>query len=252
MKQEKKIYILIALFVAALAAASFLGGKITAFPLPQFLAVFLEVIFSPIFLLINAIASLFSNYGVMENSYIAYNFFDVVHVSVGIIAVPVMFLVTDVVEEVLGKEKAKNMVNAGVLAMLFLLLITIVSVWLPADPTRQYFSQENYASIFSVSIRMFIASILAFVLAQYHDIWAFNFWKEKTKGKHLWFRNNASTVVSQLLDSTIFMFVAFYGLTPKFTVAYIIGLIIPYWIFKILFAILDTPFVYLGVKWLKK
>ena len=252
MKQEKKVYILMAVFIASLAAASFLGGKITAFPLPQFLAVFLEVIFSPVFLLINALASLFSNYGIIDNPYIAYNFFDIIHVSVGILAVPMMFLATDIAEEVLGKERARNMVTAGVLAMVFLLILTIISVWLPADPTRQYFSQEDYASIFNVSMRMFIASILAFILAQNHDIWAFNFWKEKTKGKYLWLRNNASTIVSQLIDSAIFMFVAFYALTPKFTVAYVIGLIIPYWIFKILFALLDTPFAYWGVKWLKK
>jgi len=68
----------------------------------------------------------------------------------------------------------------------------------------------------------------------------------------LWLRNNLSTIVSQFIDSTVFMFVAFYALTPKFTVAFIFSLIIPYYLFKVAFAVLDTPFVYLGVKWLKK
>ena len=63
---------------------------------------------------------------------------------------------------------------------------------------------------------------------------------------------NLSTIVSQLIDTFVFMMIAFYQLTPKFTFIFIIHLIIPYYLFKILFAIIDTPFVYLGVNWLKK
>jgi len=94
--------------------------------------------------------------------------------------------------------------------------------------------------------------LVAFTLSQTHDIWAFNFWKQKTKGRFLWLRNNLSTIVSQFIDSTIFMFIAFYAITPKFTVGFIFSLIIPYWLFKIAFAILDTPLVYAGVKWLRE
>jgi len=67
----------------------------------------------------------------------------------------------------------------------------------------------------------------------------------------LWLRNNLSTIFSQLIDTTIFMFLAFYKIAPKFTVTFIISLIIPYWIFKVVFAIVDTPLCYLGVRWLK-
>lgn len=252
MKQQDKTYLLLALFIGALLAANFLGAKITAFELPIILAGFLNLIFWPLIFIFNLLASPLADYSIFANPFLAYNFFNIVHVSVGILTVPVMFLVTDIIEEVFGKDMAKKFVNSAILVMIFVLIITALSVWLPADPTRKYFSQESYASIFSVTIRMSIASIIAFVLAQYHDIWAFNFWKQKTAGKFLWLRNNASTIVSQLIDSAVFMFIAFYALTPKFTVVYIISLIIPYWIFKILFAILDTPFAYLGVKWLKK
>ena len=99
---------------------------------------------------------------------------------------------------------------------------------------------------------MMVASLIAFLISQTHDVWAFNLWKEKTGGKYLWLRNNASTIVSQFLDTTVFMFIAFYQFTPKFTVPFIFSLIIPYWLFKVLFAIIDTPFIYLGVWWLKK
>ena len=84
-----------------------------------------------------------------------------------------------------------------------------------------------------------------------HDVISFDFWKNKTNGKMLWLRNNASTIVSQAIDSTLFMFIAFYGVSPKYDVAFIITLIIPYYVLKVLLAILDTPLVYAGVKWLK-
>jgi len=252
MKQQDKTYLLLALFIGALLAANFLGAKITAFDLPVILAWLLNLIFWPLIFIFNLLTSPLADYSVFAQPFLAYNFFNTVHVSVGILTVPVMFLVTDIVEEVLGKEVAKKFVNSAIVVMIFILIITALSVWLPADPTKEYFSQESYASIFSVTIRMSIASIIAFILAQYHDIWAFNFWKRKTDGKFLWLRNNASTIISQLIDSTVFMFIAFYGLTPKFNVVYIISLILPYWLFKILFALLDTPFAYLGVRWLKK
>jgi uncharacterized integral membrane protein (TIGR00697 family) len=96
-----------------------------------------------------------------------------------------------------------------------------------------------------------LGSLVAFLIAQYHDIWAFNFWKQKTKGRFLWFRNNASTIVSQFIDTTIFMFIAFYMAAPGYDVAFVFALILPYWILKVVVALVDTPFVYMGVRWLK-
>jgi uncharacterized integral membrane protein (TIGR00697 family) len=110
--------------------------------------------------------------------------------------------------------------------------------------------KDEYTIIFSTTIRIFIASITAFLIAQLHDVWAFNFWKQKTKGKYLWLRNNLSTIVSQFLDTTLFMFIAFYNISPQFNIEYIFTLIIPYWLVKVLFALFDTPFCYLGVRWL--
>lgn len=173
-----------------------------------------------------------------------------VSVSVGIFAYPLSFLVTDIVAEVMGKQRARNFVLAGFITLIMVMVLTVISVKLP--PAGRYELNDSYVAIFGASIRMLIASMVAFLLAQLHDVWAFHFWKEKTKGKFLWLRNNASTVISQFIDTTVFMFIAFYAITPKFTAAFIFTLIIPYWLFKIAFALLDTPFVYAGVKWLKK
>ena len=169
--------------------------------------------------------------------------------SVGIFMYPITFLVTDVVEDVYGKEKVKGFVIAGLLATVLVMLLTVLSVMLP--PASRYASNEAFLEVFSPSIRIMIASLVAFLLAQYHDIWAFNFWKRKTRGRFLWLRNNLSTIVSQFIDTTVFMFIAFYMATPVYTVDFIFALIIPYYLLKVFVAICDTPFVYLGVWWLK-
>jgi len=172
-----------------------------------------------------------------------------VSVSVGIFAYPITFLCTDIVAEVRGKQVTKQFVKAGFIVLLLTIVLVALSVVVP--PADRYDDNEAYKTVFGNSLRMVIASLFAFVFAQYHDIWAFHFWKQKTRGKWLWFRNNISTVISQLIDTTMFMFIAFYMMTPKFTAGFIVALIIPYWLFKVLFAFLDTPLVYLGVKWLK-
>lgn len=171
-------------------------------------------------------------------------------VSVGIFMVPLTFLITDIVEEVYGKQTVKQFIIGGVFSLIIIFLYTSVFVLL--EPHERYGFNSEYKTIFGSSLRMIIASIIAFVLAQTNDMILFEWWKKKTKGKALWLRNNLSTIVSQLIDTFIFMMIAFYHLTPKFTFVFIIYLVIPYYLFKILFAIIDTPFVYLGVSWLKK
>ena len=169
--------------------------------------------------------------------------------SVGIFMFPITFLITDIIEEVYGKEKVKSFFYAGLFALALVIAFTMLSVYLP--PAGRYEFNSEFFAVFSPSLRIMLGSLLGFALSQYHDIIAFSFWKKKTKGKFLWFRNNASTIVSQLMDTTIFMFIAFYMVTPQFTTDFIIALIIPYWILKVLASIIDTPFVYIGVRWMK-
>ena len=190
--------------------------------------------------------------------------FGLFQASVGILLFPILFLVTDIIEEVHGKKKAHEVVFVGFIALILVLIVTVIAVAMN-HATRSVMGnpelQNAYDTIFGTTIRIFIASITAFLIAQLHDVWAFNFWKKKTKGKHLWLRNNLSTIVSQFLDTTIFMFIAFWGITNEsffdlettsFTANYVFfTLAIPYWLVKVLFALCDTPFCYLGVRWLK-
>lgn len=176
--------------------------------------------------------------------------FTIFEASVGILAFPITFLITDIIEEVHGKKKAQEFVFLGTITLIFVLILTALAVDLPY--AERSLVKAEYDKIFGTTTRIIVASIIGFILSQAHDVWAFNFWKQRTKGRHLWLRNNLSTVVSSFLDTTIFMFIAFYGISDKFTVSYVFSLIIPYWLVKVLFALGDTPFCYLGVKWLKK
>lgn len=172
-----------------------------------------------------------------------------ISVSVGIFMTPLTFLITDIVEEVYGKNEVKNFIISGIITLAIIFLYTALFVKL--SPHQRYTFNNEYVTIFKASLRMTFASLIAFALAQLNDMLVFAWVKKKTKGKLLWLRNNVSTIISQLIDTFVFMMIAFYGMTPKFTLGFIISLTIPYYLFKVAFALLDTPFVYLGVKWLK-
>lgn len=244
MDRNRKVNLMLGIFIACLILSNVIGAKITSFSLPNFLAIPLNLIFFPVVWLLK---SFLLSIGGRE---IPLQFFNTIQVSVGILTVPVMFLITDIIEEVYGKKKVKEFIFAGVASMIFVIIIVSIAVFLPS--AERSLDPVAFNSIFKVTIRMTIASILAFILAQTHDMWSFEFWKKKTQGKHLWIRNNLSTMVSQLIDSTVFMFVAFFKSAPMWDAVFVISLIVPYYIFKILFAVLDTPFAYLGVWWVKK
>jgi len=171
-----------------------------------------------------------------------------VRVSVGIFFVPVLFLTTDIIGEVFGRKEASRFVNMA--TIMLVLLFLMMSLCIAIKPNESWDHQEQYATVFGSSLRMTIASLISFVVAQQLDVFMFSLWGKITKGKHLWIRNNMSTIVSQLIDTTIFEFIAFWHLTPKFTTGYIFSLILPYWLFKVVFALLDTPLCYLGAWWL--
>jgi queuosine precursor transporter len=172
-----------------------------------------------------------------------------VRVSVGILFMPLLFLITDIIGEVHGRKRAQFFVRVSSGILVFMFMMIMICIKLPANAS--WGLQEQYVTIFGSSLRMTFASIVSFIISQSYDVIAFDFWKNRTKGRHLWLRNNLSTMTSQFIDTTIFMFLAFYMMTPKFTIPFIFSLIIPYWLFKVAFALLDTPLCYIGVKWLR-
>jgi len=108
-------------------------------------------------------------------------------------------------------------------------------------PAVEDFAQPLLEGIFTIFPRIVLASLIAYLISQLHDVWAFDFWKKKLKGKYLWFRNNASTWVSQLIDSVIFSFIAFWGV---FSLPIFWQILLTTYIFKLIVAVIDTPFIY--------
>jgi uncharacterized integral membrane protein (TIGR00697 family) len=173
-----------------------------------------------------------------------------VRVSVGIFFMPALFLVTDIVGEVKGHKDASLYVRMSIFMLALLFVMTGISVKVPPHPS--WGLQTQYQQVFGMSMRMSLASLASFAVSQTIDIRIFMLFKKISGGKNLWIRNNISTMTSQFVDTVIFMFIAFYQLTPTFTASYVFALIIPYWLFKVIFALIDTPLCYFGVKWLSK
>lgn len=172
--------------------------------------------------------------------------------SVGIFLFPLSFLITDIVAEIYGPKATRALVTGTLIVLAIVLGVTALATVLP--PADRFAAQnEAYVGLFRGSLRIIVASMVAFTLSQYHDVWAFDFWRKKTNGRFLWLRNNASTMVSQLIDTVIFMLIAFWGINDRFTLAFVLGSMVPpYYLLKIFAAALDTPLVYLGVRLLRQ
>lgn len=173
--------------------------------------------------------------------------------SVAIFVLPLVFTINDVIVEVYGRERARSVVRSGLIVIGMLLLFSLLAVNLPASG-RFLSTEPAYDTIFGLSARLSAASLIAFVIAEFSDILIFIKIRQKLGSKALWLRNNISNVVSMLLDTTIFVTLAFYSLSQSFAVnaSFLLSIIIPYWLLKCSMSVIETPLVYWGVKWLKE
>ena len=153
------------------------------------------------------------------------------------------FLVTDLLSEFYGKRRTDYVVFSGFFALLLVLLVIWLGGLLPALPFSTV-NDQAYDVVFGNSVRVIVASMAAYIVAQLVDVRLFHFWKRVTRGKHLWVRNNFSTMLSQGVDSILVILILFVGVLPNGTM---IQYMADAWLFKILMAALDTPFMYLGV-----
>lgn len=172
--------------------------------------------------------------------------------SVAIFVIPVIFSINDVITEVLGKEKARSVVWSGLVVILLIFLFSLLATALP--PSKRFEGMEKaYDAIFTYSARIAIASLTAFAIADFLDIYIFSKIRETLGKRALWLRNNLSNFISQFVDTTIFISLAFYALDKPFTenVGFLWSLILPYWMLKTFMSVIETPFVYLGVRWLR-
>ena len=174
---------------------------------------------------------------------------DLFILSVGILPYPITFLITDLISEIYGKQKANQMVTVGIFASIFSIIIISVADSLPAIVDSPV-GDVLFSKVFGSTIIAVFASMITYLLAQFIDIRIYHFWKNLTNGRMLWLRNNFSTFFSQFMDTfTITFLLCLFEVLKwdQFT-----GLLISGFLFKILIALIDTPFLYLGVYLFRK
>lgn len=169
--------------------------------------------------------------------------------SVGILALPLTFVINDVVSEVAGKDRARNFVRSGLYVLIFLFAFVYVARELP--PAGFFQNNEAYRGVFGNSLRVILGSLTAFAVSEFTDVFVFNAMRQKWGQKFLWLRANLSNFVGQFIDTAVFIFVAFYLTTPAYDIPKMIAIIVPYWLLKMFFSVVETPFTYWGVRWLR-
>jgi len=169
-------------------------------------------------------------------------------VPAGFVGIGVAFLCSDILGELHGKQAARDAVNGTILALIVSQLLIVTALWM--QPAPFYEATEAYQTVLGGSATIVLASILTFFVSQNLDVTIFHYLKEYTDGKHPWTRNIGSTVVSQFVDTSLFIILGF-GVLPRLiggTVtpwAAILSLIVGQYIVKVGVAVLDTPIFYL-------
>ena len=145
------------------------------------------------------------------------------------------FLLTDMLSEFYGKEHARKAVWTGFLANIMLVVSVYIAIIWEGAPFWE--NQQAFETVLQNTPRIVFASMTAYLVSQHHDVISYHWWMNRFP-RHLWLRNNASTIVSQALDTVIFISLAFYGIFP------IVEMIIGQYTVKLLIALMDTPFIY--------
>ena len=160
-------------------------------------------------------------------------------VSAGVLAYPLTFVVTDSIAEVYGRKVTTRLVWIGFVCSLLMVAFIYVTGALPGAGIWE--AQEAYDRILGGVPRVVLGSMVGYLVSQNHDVYAFDFWRRKTNGRHLWFRNNASTLVSQAIDTSLFITIAFWGTVPN---EVFVSMLAGQYIVKVVIALVDTPIVY--------
>ena len=169
-----------------------------------------------------------------------------VETTLGVIFYSTIFFATDVLSENYGKAEATKAVRMGfAVSIIVLIMLSLALMYLPSDrPNTAAFSNDihnAFATILDFTPRFILGSLLAYIISQSFDVWAFHKIKSITGEKWLWLRNNLSTMSSQVLDTTILALVAWWG-TVDLVTALKLGA--AKYVFKLIIALIDTTFVY--------
>ena len=170
--------------------------------------------------------------------------------SLGVIFYSSIFFATDLMSEKFGKKEADRAVMMGFsISLIILLMLSISLLFLPSIQGNQTFStdvHQAFVKILDFTPRFIIGSLFSYLISQRFDVWCFHKIKHWTNGKHLWLRNNLSTMASQTIDTTLYSLVVWWGVVDLETA---IQLGLAKMAFKIGIAAIDTPFIYWARSW---
>lgn len=171
--------------------------------------------------------------------------------SLGVIFYSGIFFATDLLSEKYGRMQANRAVIIGfAVSVIAVLMLSIGLEFQPTtDPETAAMSndiQNSFATILNFTPRFVFGSLLAYLISQTFDVWFFHFIKKRTHGRHLWLRNNLSTMSSQIIDTLIYSLVVWWGVVELSTA---IQLGIVKYGFKLAIAAFDTPFIYWARSW---
>lgn len=168
--------------------------------------------------------------------------------TLGNIVYAASFLVTDILSEIYGKRQAQKAVYIGLFSLV--VMTVLMNLALAFAPAQDDFAQKSLSVIFGFMPRIAGASLLAYMISQTHDVWAFEFWKNRFPANQLlWLRNNASTMASQFIDSSLFTLLAFWGVYP---LEILMEIFWTTYLLKWVVGVADTPFIYLARHWYDK
>ena len=170
--------------------------------------------------------------------------------SLGVIFYSSIFFATDLMSEKFGKKAADNAVMMGFsVSAIILIMLSISLLFLPSTQHQQTFSSEvheSFVRILDFTPRFIFGSLFAYLISQRFDVWCFHKIKAWTNGRHLWLRNNLSTMASQTVDTTLYALVVWWGVVD---LEQAISLGLAKMVFKIGIAAFDTPFIYWARSW---
>lgn len=162
--------------------------------------------------------------------------------TMGVIPFPITFLITDILNEFYGKKAVKHTTFLGMVMILFAYAIIVIDLKIPATPISPV-DDHSFQTVFANSGLVIIGSIIAYLIGQLIDIQVFHYLRMKTKEKHIWLRATGSTIISQLIDSFVVIFIAFGSTLP---LEKLISISTTNFTYKLGIAILLTPAVYLS------
>jgi uncharacterized integral membrane protein (TIGR00697 family) len=162
--------------------------------------------------------------------------------SVGAIWFPITFLLTDTINEFYGSRGARFVTFLGFWMAILSFLIILAARYIPAM-SNSPIPQDMFNQVFGNANRIFFASLVAYLIGQFVDISIFQYAKRLTQSKHIWLRSTGSTLISQLVDTVVVTYIAFWG-NPKLTAADLRHMATTSYIVKVMLAVGLTPVIY--------